>query len=44
MLEEIGMSTSPSYDAKRTDLIQSVSFQTAQQMIDFVVKYKRTHR
>ena len=35
MLEEIGMSTSPSYDAKRTDLIQSVSFQTAQQMIDF---------
>lgn len=35
MLEEIGMSTSPSYHAKRTDLIQSVSFQTAQQMIDF---------
>lgn len=35
MLEEIGMSTSPSYHAKRTDLIQSVSFQTAQQMIAF---------
>lgn len=35
MLEEISMSTSPSYHAKRTDLIQSVSFQTAQQMIDF---------
>ncbi|MCT1540858.1 MULTISPECIES: methionine gamma-lyase family protein [Lysinibacillus] len=35
MLEEIGISTSPSYHAKRTDLIQSVSFQTAQQMIDF---------
>jgi len=35
MLEEVGMSTSPSYDAKRTDLIQSVSFQTAEQMIAF---------
>ncbi len=35
MLEEIGMSTTPSYDAKRTDLIQSVSFQTAEQMIAF---------
>lgn len=35
MLEEIGMNTSPSYQAHRTDLIQSVSFQTAQQMIDF---------
>ena len=44
MLEEIGMNTSPSYHAKRTDLIQSVSFQTAQQMIAFVVKYKRIHQ
>ncbi|WP_341302011.1 methionine gamma-lyase family protein [Lysinibacillus sp. FSL H8-0500] len=35
MLEEVGMSTSPSYKASRTDLIQSVSFQTAQQMIAF---------
>ena len=35
MLKEIGMSTSPSYDVKRTDLIQSVSFQTAEQMIAF---------
>lgn len=35
MLEEIGMNTSPSYQAHRTDLIQSVSFQTAQQMIAF---------
>ena len=35
MLEEIGMTTSPAYDAPRTDLIQSVSFQTAEQMIAF---------
>ncbi|MFJ6207595.1 aminotransferase class I/II-fold pyridoxal phosphate-dependent enzyme [Lysinibacillus sp. NPDC092081] len=35
MLGEIGMNTSPSYDANRTDLIQSVSFQTAEQMIAF---------
>ena len=35
MLEEIGMDTSPSYAADRTDLIQSVSFQTAEQMIAF---------
>ncbi|WP_264987006.1 methionine gamma-lyase family protein [Lysinibacillus piscis] len=35
MLEEIGMVTSPSYDTVRTDLIQSVSFQTAEQMVAF---------
>ncbi|RUL55145.1 aminotransferase class I/II-fold pyridoxal phosphate-dependent enzyme [Lysinibacillus antri] len=35
MLEEVGMSTFPHYAAKRTDLIQSVSFQTAEQMIAF---------
>lgn len=35
MLEEIGMATSPHYAEKRTDLIQSVSFQTADQMIAF---------
>ena len=35
MLEEVGMSTYPHYEAKRTDLIQSVSFQTAEQMIAF---------
>lgn len=35
MLEKIGMTTSPSYAEKRTDLIQSVSFQTAEQMIAF---------
>lgn len=35
MLEEIGMTTSPHYSEKRTDLIQSVSFQTAEQMIAF---------
>lgn len=35
MLEEIGMSTSPNYAEHRTDLIQSVSFQTADQMIAF---------
>lgn len=35
MLEEIGMTTAPHYAAPRTDLIQSVSFQTAEQMIAF---------
>jgi cystathionine beta-lyase family protein involved in aluminum resistance len=35
MLEEIGMKTSPAFDAERTDLIQSVSFQTAEQMVAF---------
>ncbi|MER2126972.1 methionine gamma-lyase family protein [Solibacillus sp.] len=35
MLEEIGMTTSPHYTDTRTDLIQSVSFQTAEQMIAF---------
>lgn len=35
MLEEVGMTTTPHYTAKRTDLIQSVSFQTAEQMIAF---------
>ncbi|QBP41405.1 methionine gamma-lyase family protein [Paenisporosarcina antarctica] len=35
MLEKIGMNTSPHYLEKRTDLIQSVSFKTAQQMIQF---------
>ncbi len=35
MLEEIGMITSPHYTETRTDLIQSVSFQTPEQMIAF---------
>ncbi|CAM5183094.1 Cystathionine beta-lyase family protein involved in aluminum resistance OS=Ureibacillus acetophenoni OX=614649 GN=SAMN05877842_10487 PE=4 SV=1 [Ureibacillus acetophenoni] len=35
MLEEVGMNTSPHYTDVRTDLIQSVSFQTAEQMIAF---------
>ncbi|MEK4228854.1 methionine gamma-lyase family protein [Solibacillus sp. FSL H8-0538] len=35
MLEEIGMTTSPHYTDARTDLIQSVSFQTAEQMVAF---------
>ena len=35
MLEEIGMTTSPHYTDVRTDLIQSVSFQTAEQMVAF---------
>ncbi len=35
MLEEVGMTTYPHYSDKRTDLIQSVSFQTAEQMIAF---------
>lgn len=35
MLEEVGMITSPHYSDARTDLIQSVSFQTAEQMIAF---------
>ncbi|UED81451.1 methionine gamma-lyase family protein [Lysinibacillus sp. CD3-6] len=35
MLEEAGMNTFPSYHAERTDLIQSVSFKTADQMVAF---------
>ncbi len=35
ILEEVGMTPSPRYDAKRTDLIQSVSFNTPEQMIQF---------
>lgn len=35
MLEKVGMNTSPHYLEKRTDLIQSVSFKTAEQMIEF---------
>lgn len=35
VLEEVGMTTEPHYAQKRTDLIQSVSFQTAEQMIQF---------
>lgn len=35
MLEETGMTTSPHYTDVRTDLIQSVSFQTAEQMVAF---------
>lgn len=34
-LEEIGMVAEPKFDAKRTDLIQSVQFQTPEQMIQF---------
>ncbi|WP_075617606.1 aminotransferase class I/II-fold pyridoxal phosphate-dependent enzyme [Paenisporosarcina indica] len=35
LLEKVGMDTSPHYQEKRTDLIQSVSFKTAQQMVQF---------
>ena len=35
MLEAVGMTTSPHYTDQRTDLIQSVSFQTAEQMVAF---------
>ena len=35
MLEELGMNTNPSFDAKRTDLIQSVQFDNAERMIAF---------
>lgn len=35
MLEELGMTTTPHYSAVRTDLIQSVSFKTPEQMIAF---------
>ncbi|WP_144511260.1 methionine gamma-lyase family protein [Bacillus sp. FJAT-22090] len=35
VLEEAGMVTEPHYTEKRTDLIQSVSFPTAEQMIQF---------
>ncbi|WP_342512511.1 methionine gamma-lyase family protein [Sporosarcina sp. FSL K6-1522] len=35
LLEDFGLTTSPHYTAKRTDLIQSVSFANADQMIAF---------
>src|SRR5690606_12215591 len=35
LLESYGMRTTPHYSEKRTDLIQSVSFDTAEQMIAF---------
>lgn len=35
LLESVGMETTPHYSAPRTDLIQSVSFKTAGQMIAF---------
>lgn len=35
LLASFGMDTSPSYDATRTDLIQSVNFSTSEQMIHF---------
>ncbi|WP_284140034.1 methionine gamma-lyase family protein [Virgibacillus sp. LDC-1] len=34
-LELLGLETSPSYTAKRTDLIQSVNFENSEQMITF---------
>lgn len=35
LLEKVGMATSPHYKEKRTDLIQSVSFKSAEQMVQF---------
>ena len=35
LLEELGMNTTPNWDAKRTDLIQAVSFPDADSMIAF---------
>ncbi|WP_407946593.1 methionine gamma-lyase family protein [Pontibacillus halophilus] len=35
LLEKLGFKTYPSYDAKRTDLIQTVTFDTAEQMVAF---------
>lgn len=35
LLERLNMRTSPRYDVKRTDLIQTVSFDTKEQMIQF---------
>jgi cystathionine beta-lyase family protein involved in aluminum resistance len=35
MLEKVGMNTHPSWDAKRTDLIQSVQFDDRDKMVEF---------
>ncbi|WP_085508425.1 methionine gamma-lyase family protein [Thalassobacillus devorans] len=35
LLEEAGFTTTPAYNAKRTDLIQAVAFETAEQMVAF---------
>ncbi|WP_404452712.1 methionine gamma-lyase family protein [Virgibacillus necropolis] len=41
LLELAGFSSNPHYQANRTDLIQSVTFQTAEQMIDFCQKIQQ---
>ena len=35
LLEKLNMKTTPKYDVKRTDLIQTVQFDTKEQMISF---------
>lgn len=42
MLEEVGMNTTPHFTEYRTDLIQSVSFQTSEQMIAFCQEIQAT--
>ena len=39
LLEKLNMKTTPKYNVKRTDLIQTVQFETKEQMISFCQKY-----
>jgi len=41
LLEKLGVKTTPAYDAKRTDLIQSVTFNDADQMVSFCQSIQR---
>lgn len=42
MLEAVGFTTSPAFNVHRTDLIQSVTFDTAEQMIAFCQSIQRS--
>ncbi|KGX83315.1 methionine gamma-lyase family protein [Pontibacillus marinus] len=42
LLEKLGFNTSPSYDVKRTDLIQSVTFDTSEQMVAFCQQIQKS--
>ena len=44
LLEKINMKTSPKYNVYRTDLIQTVQFETKEQMISFAKVYNTLHQ
>lgn len=44
MLEKLGMNSSPKWDTKRTDLIQSVQFDDRDKMVSFARPFSLRHR